>query len=79
VIEFDWEQFCSSVVTVKISDAVATAAGQLCADVALRGADGVHFASALALGDIDCVMVGWDQRLAGVARVAELGVALAVL
>jgi uncharacterized protein len=64
VIEPEWDDFWLAVVTVELSDVVAIAAGQLCADFALRGADGIHLASALALGDLDCIVAVWDRRLA---------------
>jgi hypothetical protein len=43
-------------------------AGQLARSHALRGADAVHLASALAVADPDLVVAVWDRRLhAGVA------------
>ncbi|MGH3923707.1 MAG: hypothetical protein ACRDTT_12710, partial [Pseudonocardiaceae bacterium] len=42
---------------------------------ALRGADSVHLASALAIGDSDLVVAVWDRRLHAGALAAHLGVA----
>lgn len=55
--------------------AVERHAGQLARSQALRGADAVHLASALALADPDLIIAVWDPRLHAGAASAELRVA----
>ena len=45
-------------------------AGQLARTHGLRGADAVHLASALVIGDPDLVFAVWDERLHPEARAA---------
>jgi predicted nucleic acid-binding protein len=47
--------------------ALAHAAGELAEQHALRGYDGVHLASAIAIEDPDLVMATWDRDLAAAA------------
>jgi predicted nucleic acid-binding protein len=54
-------------------------AGQLARVHALRGADAVHLASALAIGDPDLVVAVWDRRLHAGAKAAGVRVAPAQL
>ena len=42
---------------------MAQRAGALAGEHALRGADAVHLASLLALGDPTALFVAWDRRL----------------
>jgi hypothetical protein len=54
-------------------------AGQLAAQRALRGADAVHLASALAVDSPDLVVAVWDRRLHAGAVAERLAVAPATL
>jgi predicted nucleic acid-binding protein len=47
-------------------------AGQLALTYALRGADAVHLASALAIGDPGLILAAWDRRLHAGAQAAGL-------
>jgi uncharacterized protein len=70
-----WEQYWASVRPVELSATVERRAGQLACTHALRGADAVHLASALALADPDLVIAAWDRRLHAGAANAGLQVA----
>jgi hypothetical protein len=50
-------------------------AGELAGLHALRGADAVHLASALAIADPDLVIAVWDRRLHAGALAAGINVA----
>jgi predicted nucleic acid-binding protein len=69
--ERSWEDFWDAIRPVELSPTVEYDAGQLAARRALRGADAVHLASALAVGARDLVVAVWDRRLHAGA-VAEL-------
>lgn len=58
-----WEEFWAATRPVELTPAVERQAGQLAKSHALRGADAVHMASALALNDPDLVVAVWDRRL----------------
>lgn len=58
-----WNDLWPEIRAVELSASVARHAGRLAADRQLRGADAVHLASALAVGDPDLVVAVWDQRL----------------
>ncbi len=58
-----FEEYWSSVRPVELSRSVERHAGQLAARHGLRGADGVHLASALALEDDTLILAVWDRRL----------------
>ncbi|HEY2764147.1 MAG TPA: hypothetical protein VGJ13_09080 [Pseudonocardiaceae bacterium] len=58
-----------------MTSAVERRAGELAHLHALRGADSVHLASALAMGDADLVIPVWDRRLHAAALATRLGVA----
>jgi uncharacterized protein len=79
VAERSWEQYWASVRRVELTPAVERQAGQLARAHALRGADAVHLASALALADPDLVIAVWDRRLHAGAAAAGLHVAPAEL
>ena len=67
VAERAWERYWAATRVVAFSESVMRRAGAVCRDHALRGAYGVHLASALVLKDdptTDVIMVAWDQRLA---------------
>lgn len=74
-----WEQFWAATRPVELNAAVERLAGELARTCALRGADAVHLASALAIGDADLVMAVWDRRLHEGARTSGLRVAPATL
>jgi uncharacterized protein len=79
VAEQAWEQYWASVRPVELTAAVERQAGQLARTHALRGADAVHLASALALADPDLILAAWDRRLHAGAGAAGLHVAPAEL
>ncbi len=58
-----WEDFWAATRPVELTAAVATHAGDLAAEHALRGADSVHLASLLAIGTTQSLFAVWDQRL----------------
>jgi predicted nucleic acid-binding protein len=78
-IERDWQRYWSAVQPVELTSAVERAAGELAGEHALRGADAVHLASALAVGADQLVVAAWDRRLHAGARRAGLAVAPATL
>jgi uncharacterized protein len=61
--EHAWEEFWAATRPVELTAAVEQQAGQLAKSHALRGADAVHMASALAINDPDLVVASWDRRL----------------
>ena len=73
--ERSWEQYWAATRPVELTAAVERQAGQLARRHALRGADAVHLASALAIGDPEMIIAVWDQRLHAGARAARLRVA----
>ena len=77
--EHGWERYWAAVRPAELTAAVARRAGLLACSHALRGADAVHLASALALGDPDLVMAVWDRRLHAGAAAAGLRLAPARL
>jgi uncharacterized protein len=58
-----WERFWDAVRPVELSKAVERHAGELARRHALRGADAVHLASALAIDSHELVVAVWDRRL----------------
>jgi uncharacterized protein len=74
-----WERLWEEVRSVEITSDVSRHAGELAARRALRGADAVHLACAVALGRGDTVVAVWDQRLHTGARREGLAVAPATL
>ena len=77
--EHDWDGYWAATRPVELTAAVEQHAGQLARMHALRGADAVHLASALAIGDPDLVIAVWDRRLHAGAHAAGLRVAPAQL
>ncbi len=73
--EAAWEEFWASIRPVELTSTVEHKAGQLAVERALRGADAVHLASALTVGDADLVVAVWDRRLHAGARAEHLAVA----
>jgi len=74
-----WEQYWAAVRPVELTAAVERQAGQLARSHSLPGADAVHLASALAIGDPDLILAAWDRRLHAGAATAGLPVAPAKL
>jgi hypothetical protein len=74
-----WEEYWAAVRPVELSPAVERHAGDLAGQCGLRGADAVHLASALAIGDPDLVVAVWDRRLHAGAQAAGTLVAPADL
>ena len=77
--ETAWEQYWAAVRPVELTAAVERHAGQLARTHALRGADAVHLASALTIGDPDLILAVWDRRLHAGAATAGLPIAPADL
>jgi uncharacterized protein len=77
--ERDWDSYWAATRPVELTTAVERNAGQLVRDHALRGADAVHLASALAIGDPELVVAVWDRRLHDGAEAAGCRVAPARL
>lgn len=61
--ESAWEEYWAATRPVELSEAIAAHAGQLAGQYALRGADAIHLASALAVGADGLLFAVWDQRL----------------
>ncbi len=72
VAERSWEEFWAFTRAVELTEPVTLSAGRLARAHALRGADAVHLASALALEDSELVMAVWDSRLREGARASQL-------
>jgi uncharacterized protein len=71
-IEQAWDRYWAATRPVELTAAVERHAGQLAGTHALRGAEAIHLASALAIGDPGLVLVAWDRRLHAVAQAAGL-------
>jgi uncharacterized protein len=69
-----FDRFWGSVRAVELTEAVQLRAGQLARDLALRGADATHLASALVVGHPQLLMAVWDRRLAAAAQASGLAV-----
>jgi uncharacterized protein len=78
-VERDWDSYWAATWPVELTAAVERHAGQLAREHALRGADAVHLASVLAIGDPDVIVACWDQRLHSAATAAGCLVAPARL
>jgi uncharacterized protein len=74
-----WSGYWAATRPAELTAAVEQHAGQLAGLHSLRGADAVHLASALAIGDTDLVVAVWDRRLHAGAQAAGLRVAPAQL
>jgi uncharacterized protein len=77
--ERDWDSYWAATRPVELTATVERQAGQLARNHALRGADAVHLASALAIGDPELIVAVWDQRLHVGAQAAGCRVAPARL
>jgi hypothetical protein len=79
VAEQTLDEYWAAIRAVEFTVAVEQHAGHLARAHALRGADAVHLASALAIGDPDLVLAVWDRRLHVGAQAVGLRVAPAQL
>ena len=70
-----WDEFWAATRPVEFTREVERAAGHFAGAHALRGADAVHLASALAVGDPNLVVAVWDRRLHSGVRAERLAVA----
>lgn len=70
-----WEGFWAATRPVELTATVGRRAGSLARTHGLRGADAVHLASALAIGDRDIVVAVWDQQLGAGAQAERLRIA----
>lgn len=77
--ETAWEQFWAAIRPVELTPSVERSAGRLAKQRALRGADAVHLASALAVGSPGLVLAVWDRRLHAGAIAEHVAVAPAQL
>jgi predicted nucleic acid-binding protein len=77
--EHDWDEFWAAVRPVELTPAIEQHAGRLARLHALRGADAVHLASALAIDDPELILAVWDRRLHAGAQTAGCRVAPANL
>lgn len=73
--EAAWEGYWSATRPMELTGPVERNAGDLARQHGLRGADAVHLASALAVGDPDLLIAVWDHRLHAGARAMHLRVA----
>jgi predicted nucleic acid-binding protein len=73
--EHAWDEYWSATRPVEFTRAVEQSAGQLAARHALRGADAVHLASALAVIQPGLILAAWDRRLRDGAQAAGLAIA----
>jgi len=69
-----WEEYWSATRPVELTRAVEQSAGRLAARHALRGADAVHLASAMAVSQPGLIVAAWDRRLRACAQAAGLAV-----
>jgi uncharacterized protein len=79
VAEREWDRYWAAVRPVELTLAVERRAGDLARAHALRGADAVHLASALAIGEPDTIVAVWDRRLHAGAQATGCRVAPAQL
>ncbi|MGV0874148.1 type II toxin-antitoxin system VapC family toxin [Mycolicibacterium sp. XJ879] len=77
--ERHWEEFWAATRPVELTATVEQHAGYLTRAHALRGADAVHLASALAIDDPELIVAVWDRRLHAGAQAAGCRVAPAQL
>lgn len=73
--EESWEEFWGATRPVELTPAVGHHAGQLARQLALRGGDAVHLASALAMSDRSLIVAVWDRSLHDGALASNLAVA----
>jgi uncharacterized protein len=68
--EAAWEDFWAATRPVELTQAITAHAGALAGQHALRGADAIHLASALAMGVDETLLAAWDERLRSGAEAA---------
>ena len=73
--ESTWETFWAATRAVELTEQVGADAGRLAGEHALRDADAVHLASALALGAEYLVLAAWDGRLRAGAEAVRMTLA----
>ncbi len=73
--EAAWDGYWAAVRPVELTEMIAIHAGQLAGRHALRGADAVHLASALAVSADELLFAAWDQRLRSGVEMAGVGLA----
>ena len=61
--ELAWEEYWDATRPVELTESVTVHAGELAGRHALRGADAIHLASALAVGPDQLLFAVWDKRL----------------
>ncbi len=71
----DWEGYWSRLRIVEATSVVASLAGDVAEQFALRGYDAVHLASVLVLDDPQVIVAAWDHRLRRSVRAARLRIA----
>ena len=71
----EWKRFWAAIRPVELTELVTQQAGELARSHALRGADAIHLASALAVDRADLVVAVWDHRLHDGVVAARLAVA----
>lgn len=59
----DWREYWVATDVIELTPAIAAAAGELAARLAVAGADAVHLASALAFVEVTPLIATWDRRL----------------
>ena len=74
-----WDSYWAATRPVELTAAVEQHAGQFARTHALRGADAVHLAIALAIADPGLILAAWDRRLHAGAQAAGLHTASAQL
>lgn len=77
--EAAWEGYWAATRPVELTEAITAQAGQLAGQYALRGADAVHLASALAVGVDELLFAAWDQRLRSGVETAGIELAPAAV
>lgn len=77
--EAAWELYWATTRPVELTEVVTGHAGRLAGQHALRGADAVHLASALALGVDSLLFAAWDQRLRSAVDAARIDLAPATV
>ncbi|MHB8439434.1 MAG: type II toxin-antitoxin system VapC family toxin [Acidimicrobiales bacterium] len=77
--ELAWGRYWAAIRPVELTAAIEQHAGRLAGLYALRGADAVHLASVLTIGDPDLVFAVWDRRLHAGAKAAGVRVSPASL
>jgi predicted nucleic acid-binding protein len=69
-----WQKRWATTSPIEFDAEVELRAGQFAVRHALRGADAVHLASAVAVTDANCTMAVWDRRLHAGAMAEGLAV-----